>query len=181
MIQEIKKRLTPCYPYLWHRHPLSLSHSQEVPGQMTHIKANAWINIETCFKHEMTLTYHYKIQHAWFVPVSRLTSGLMPPHLRVVALLAGIWANSPRAPTTLTSTSSGWSVSRPTRISKVLYSWNLPRVRRGREAHVISWTFFVYYINSKGDQETRNNIKSTQPCYWLYEVYLTMTMLPWWY
>lgn len=47
------------------------------------------------------------IQHAWFVPVSRLTSDLMPPHLRMATLLAVIWANSPRAPTTFTNTSSG--------------------------------------------------------------------------
>lgn len=61
----------------------------------------------------------------WFGLVSNLTSGLMPPNSRMAALLAGIWANSDRAPTTLTKTSSGWLVSRFTKISKALYSWNL--------------------------------------------------------
>lgn len=57
---------------------------------------------------------------------------LMPPHLWMFTLFAGIWANSPRAPTTFTSTSSGWSVSRPTRVSKAPYSWNLSVVDRER-------------------------------------------------
>lgn len=59
-------------------------------------------------------------------------SSLMPPHLWMFTLFAGIWANSPRAPTTFTSTSSGWSVSRPTRVSKAPYSWNLSAVDRER-------------------------------------------------
>lgn len=69
-------------------------------------------------------------RRAWLVPVSRLTKGLIPPLLRMVARFSDIWAHSPRAPTTLTSTSSGWSVSRRTRISSALYSWNLERKRK---------------------------------------------------
>ena len=43
-------------------------------------------------------------KRAWFVLVSRFTSEGMPPALRMVVLLAGIWAHSPRAPTTLIKT-----------------------------------------------------------------------------
>lgn len=52
-------------------------------------------------------------------------SSLMPPHRWMLALLAGISANSPKAPTTLIRTSTGWSVNKPTRISKAPHSWNL--------------------------------------------------------
>lgn len=72
-------------------------------------------------------------RRAWLVPVSRLTKGLIPPLLRMMARFSDFWAHSPRAPTTLTSTSSGWSVSRRTRISSALYSWNLGERKRKRE------------------------------------------------
>lgn len=72
-------------------------------------------------------------RRAWLVPVSRLTKGLIPLLLRMMARFSDFWAHSPRAPTTLTSTSSGWSVSRRTRISSALYSWNLEERKRKRE------------------------------------------------
>lgn len=40
----------------------------------------------------------------WLVLVNRLTRGEIPPALRIEALLGGIWAHSPRAPTTLIRT-----------------------------------------------------------------------------
>ena len=43
-------------------------------------------------------------KRAWFVLVSRFTSEGMPPALRMVVLLAGICAHSPKAPTTLIKT-----------------------------------------------------------------------------
>lgn len=130
--------LTPCFAHLWHRLPLPWSRLQAAPGEMTHTRTHIYIknnNKSDPIKwHVSSRDGHWcvrkSIQRAWFVPVSRLMSDLIPPLLQMVTLLAGIWANSPRAPTTFTSTSSGWSISRPTRLSKVLYSWNL-RVLRG--------------------------------------------------
>lgn len=43
-------------------------------------------------------------KRAWLVLVSRFTSEGMPPALRMVVLLAGICAHSPKAPTTLIKT-----------------------------------------------------------------------------
>ena len=48
-------------------------------------------------------------KRAWFVLVSRFTSEGMPPALRMVVLLAGIWAHSPKAPTTLIKTCA-WKI-----------------------------------------------------------------------
>ena len=42
--------------------------------------------------------------NAWFVPVSRLTSGGMPPDLRICNRFGVALASSPRAPTTFTKT-----------------------------------------------------------------------------
>lgn len=74
-------------------------------------------SVQVCGKH--------KICRALLVSVSRLIRCLTPPHFLMVTLLAGILANSPKAPTTLTNTSSGWSNRRPTRVVVVSYSWNL--------------------------------------------------------
>ena len=43
-------------------------------------------------------------RRAWFVLVSRFTSEGMPPAFRIVVLLAGICAHSPKDPTTLINT-----------------------------------------------------------------------------
>ena len=48
-------------------------------------------------------------KRAWFVLVSRFTSEGMPPALRMVVLLAGICAHSPKAPTTLIKTCA-WKI-----------------------------------------------------------------------
>lgn len=79
----------------------------------------------------------HAILHALLVSLSRLIRYLMPPHFRMVALLAGILANSPKAPTTLTSTFSGWSDRRPTRVVKVSYSWNLSGAKRNRSTSTL--------------------------------------------
>lgn len=81
-------------------------------------------------------------RRAWLVPISRLTSGWIPPHLRIVARFSGICAHSPKAPTTLTSTSSGWSLRRLTRVSKALYSWNL---RKKKETELKQLNKTIWY------------------------------------
>ncbi len=71
-------------------------------------------------------------RRAWLVPVSKLTKGWIPLLLRMVPRFSDIWPHSPKAPNTLTSTSSGWPLSRPTRVSSALYSWNLWERKRAR-------------------------------------------------
>ena len=72
---------------------------------------------------------------AWFIPTRRFTRGWMPPHLRTMTLFSCSWQHSPSAPTTFTSTSSGWSVRSPTKVSMALYSRNLssPQAKEGRK------------------------------------------------
>lgn len=108
-----KGRLTPCSPCLWHRHPLPWLHSKAAPDPKTTQHMNSVPHWHAG---------NHRILHALLVSVSRFIRYLMPPHFRMVTLLAGILANSPRAPTTLTSTSSGCSDRRPTRVLKVSYS-----------------------------------------------------------
>lgn len=62
---------------------------------------------------------------AWFIPTRRFTRGWMPPHFRTMTWFSYSWQHSPKAPTTFTRTSSGWSVKSPTSVSMALYSRNL--------------------------------------------------------
>lgn len=62
---------------------------------------------------------------AWFVPVKSWTNDGIPPDFRITIRFSGSWAHSPKAPTTLTRTSSGWSLSKATNCSIAFNSWNL--------------------------------------------------------
>lgn len=103
-------------------------------------------------------------RRAWLVPVSKLTKGWIPLLLRMVARFSDIWPHSPKAPTTLISTSSGWSLSRPTRVSSALYSWNLWERKRARNYYSYACPKCFQWNNTR-TQYTKSSIAYLQETY----------------
>ncbi len=103
-------------------------------------------------------------RRAWLVPVSKLTKGWIPLLLRMVPRFSDIWPHSPKAPNTLTSTSSGWPLSRPTRVSSALYSWNLWERKRARNDYSYACPK-CFQLNHIKTQYTKSSIAYLQETY----------------
>jgi hypothetical protein len=76
----------------WKNHPCLITENENTYAILSCSSAH-------CPTAVVTLT-----NKAWLVPVSKLTSGEIPPAFLIAALFGGSLANSPKAPTTFTST-----------------------------------------------------------------------------